>query len=164
MRFVLHADRSRLRAAQGWFELGNLAEANNELMQISDASRDHPDVLKLRCQIYAKAREWAVCLELSKTIHKLTPTDPFGLLHAAESLHHLSRDREAFEVLLPGSVWFPEHAEVFLKLAEYAGRLGWEQVSRELSSRALACQGRRIVRRHLLENPEWSALGEHDPE
>lgn len=164
MRFLLHADVSRLRAAQGWFELGNLAEANDELMRMSDASRDHPEVLKLRCQIYAKAREWAVCLELSKAIQKLTPTDPFGLLHAAESLRHLSRDREAFEVLLPGLVWFPEHVEVLLRLAECAGRLGWEKESKELLSQALACQGGRSARRRALKDQELSALGEPDPE
>jgi len=36
------------KAAQGWLELGNLAEASAELERLEPQLRTHPDVLELR--------------------------------------------------------------------------------------------------------------------
>jgi hypothetical protein len=49
-------DSHYLQAAQGWLELGNPTEANEELQKITAPNRGHPDVLQLRWQIYAQAK------------------------------------------------------------------------------------------------------------
>src|SRR5690349_10510510 len=49
-------DSHHLAAAQGWLELGNHAEANNELERISPTLRAHPDALEVSWQIYAAAK------------------------------------------------------------------------------------------------------------
>lgn len=41
-------DSIHLNAAQGWFELGDLVSASDELEEISAKSRAHPAVLKMR--------------------------------------------------------------------------------------------------------------------
>jgi hypothetical protein len=41
-------DSHYLAAAQGWLELGNHFEANEELERITPAMRVHPDVLEIR--------------------------------------------------------------------------------------------------------------------
>ena len=46
-----------LEAAQGWLELGNHEEANEELELIDAPLRSHPDVLEARWGIYAKGQE-----------------------------------------------------------------------------------------------------------
>jgi hypothetical protein len=49
------ADHHHLQAAQGWLELGNHTEANEELERITPLNRAHPDVLQVRWRIYAAA-------------------------------------------------------------------------------------------------------------
>lgn len=51
-------DSIHLEAAEGWVELGNHLEANEELEQITSENRAHPAVLEVRWQIYAKAENW----------------------------------------------------------------------------------------------------------
>ena len=46
-------DSIHLKAAEGWLELGNQPEANEELEKIAPELRVHPDVLEIRWQIYA---------------------------------------------------------------------------------------------------------------
>jgi hypothetical protein len=46
-------DSLHLQAAQGWLELGNHIEANEELERIAQQLRAQPDVLKLRWEVYA---------------------------------------------------------------------------------------------------------------
>jgi hypothetical protein len=51
-------DSTHLQAAEGWLELGNPLEANEELEKITPELRPQPDVLRVRWQIYAAAKEW----------------------------------------------------------------------------------------------------------
>ena len=53
---MLSPDLRHLQAAQGWLELGNHLEANEELENITPKYRAHLAVLELRWQIYAKAQ------------------------------------------------------------------------------------------------------------
>jgi hypothetical protein len=55
---VTPRDHHHLRAAQGWLELGNWLEANAELENITPQQRAHPDVLRLRVEIYSAADKW----------------------------------------------------------------------------------------------------------
>ena len=48
-------DARHLLAAEGWIGLRDFAAANDELEQITAASRSHPDVLQLRWHVYANA-------------------------------------------------------------------------------------------------------------
>jgi Tfp pilus assembly protein PilF len=50
-------DSLHLQAAQGWLELGNHAEAEAELDNITASSREHPDVINVRWGIYAAAKK-----------------------------------------------------------------------------------------------------------
>ena len=60
-----------LEAAQGWLELGNHEEANEELELIDAPLRSHPDVLEVRWGIYAKVKNWEACLDIGKAMVKL---------------------------------------------------------------------------------------------
>jgi hypothetical protein len=42
------SDQRQLEAAEGWLELGNWYEANEELERISPEKRAHPFVLRVR--------------------------------------------------------------------------------------------------------------------
>src|SRR6266478_4090747 len=57
-RKLPHPDSLHVLAAQGWLELGNHQEADEELEKIAVSLRSHPDVLEVLWQIYAKAQKW----------------------------------------------------------------------------------------------------------
>src|SRR5580765_6856866 len=65
-RKLPHPDSLHVLAAQGWLELGNHLEANEELEKIAASLRSHPDVLEVRWPISAKAGKWEVCLDLAQ--------------------------------------------------------------------------------------------------
>ena len=68
-------DQRRLEAAEGWIELGNWREANQELENISARNRAHPDVLRVRWTIYCEAGKWEGAYEIAQTISYLVPND-----------------------------------------------------------------------------------------
>ncbi len=80
-------DTLHLQAAQGWIELGNHLEANEELEKITAQLRAHPEVLKVRWEIYAAAKKWEAALDIAAAIIKLDPDDPLGWVHRSCSLH-----------------------------------------------------------------------------
>src|SRR3954471_918593 len=62
----LSAEDSRhVKAAERWLELGNHSEANEELEKVEAANRAHPEVLFLRWEIYARARQWKACEDIA---------------------------------------------------------------------------------------------------
>lgn len=91
-----------LRAAQGWLELGNHAEAKQELERIAPDLRAHPAVLEVRWEICAKAKQWDVALEIASSLVRVVPDHPLGWVHRFFCLHELERTAEACGHLLPG--------------------------------------------------------------
>ena len=61
-------DRTHLHAAEGWLELGNLLEANEELDKITPALRAHPDVLAVRYNVFARGNKWDGCLAIAEAL------------------------------------------------------------------------------------------------
>jgi len=64
-------DQRHLEAAEGWIELGNHLEANEELQSITPENRAHPAVLEVRWQIYAKAKKWEAALDIASALIQL---------------------------------------------------------------------------------------------
>ncbi len=92
------ADQRYLDAAQGWLGLGDWREANEELEQITAALRAHPDVLRVRYDVYAAAKKWEMAAEIAQALCILVPNNPFGCVHLAFSLHEIRRTKEAWDV------------------------------------------------------------------
>lgn len=66
-------DTHHLLAADGWLELGNFQEANEELDKIILDFRTHPVVLSVRYEIYAKSKKWDEAAEIAGALVKLIP-------------------------------------------------------------------------------------------
>lgn len=76
-------DSFYLRAAEGWFELGDMVSAFNELDEISPMERAHPAVLSMRYEIYAKAGKWDVAAEIAEAIIGILPDEAESWLNLA---------------------------------------------------------------------------------
>ena len=116
-------DSIHLKAAEGWLELGNHLEANEELENISPRFRVHPHVLEIRWQIYAIEKKWEACADIAETIIKLAPEDHHGWIHRSFALHELKRTEKAFENLLPIADKFSKIWTIPYNLACYCSQL-----------------------------------------
>ena len=116
-------DTIYLQAAQGWLELGNHVEADEELDQITPQHRAHPDVLQLRWQIKATAGRWDACLDIATALAKTAPERRSGWVFQAVSLQRLERAGEARNVLLLVIDRFGPNATIPYYLACFCCRL-----------------------------------------
>ena len=155
-------DRQHLDAAQGWLELGNHIEADAELDRIHPERRGHPDVLEVRWQIYARAKQWKTCVDIGAAIVQLAPDRPFGWIHRSYALHELKRTQEALDSLLPVADRFPEVWTIPYNLACYCAQLGRLDECREWFKKAMTVD-EQTVRRAALDDPDlkplWESLG-----
>ncbi len=119
-----HPDFHHLLAAQGWLELGNHLEANEELEMIAPELRAHPDVLQTRWHVFSAAKRWDACLEIGIALTTLVPKNPPSWCSRATALHSLGRTPVAREVLLEGVDVAGENWLMFYELARYCCLLG----------------------------------------
>jgi predicted Zn-dependent protease len=156
-------DSIHLKAAEGWLELGNHVEANEELEKISPTLRVHPDVLELRWQIYAKEKKWEACVNIARAIAKLAPSYPNGWIHWAYSLHELKRTQEAKAVLLPVVDKFPKESLMRYNLACYDCQLGNLKEARRWLEMAFDTGDSKRLKLMALDDPDlepmWKNIG-----
>jgi tetratricopeptide (TPR) repeat protein len=131
-------DQQHLSAAQGWIELGNLAEARRELDSLSPAAAAQPDALEGWWQFHAAAREWEAALAAAARLIKLDPERCSGHIHLSFSLHELKRTQEAWDQLLPAAARFPGVSTIPYNLACYACQLGHLKEARQWLTLALS--------------------------
>src|SRR5260370_25500296 len=118
------SDRLHLKAAQGWLELGNWLEANNELDCITPRLRAHPDVLSIRWFICSKAGNWELALEIARALAEADPEDSFGAVRLGWTLDALNRVQEVYDLLAAAAPRFPEDYRLHYDLACYCCKLG----------------------------------------
>lgn len=157
-------DRRHLNAAEGWLELGNVLEANEELERITPEMRAHPDVLCLRWQVHAEAKKWEMAAEVARGISNIVPDSPFGWLHWAYSLHELKRTKEAYEVVNSVVAKFPDEYMMRYNLACYSCQLGKLKEAMAWLEKAIDLAGKKDIRTMALDDPDleplWRDIGE----
>jgi tetratricopeptide (TPR) repeat protein len=153
-------DVHHLRAAQGWLELGNDQEALAELERVAPALRDHPDVLELRWQVLAQARDWDASLGIAVEIVKQVPERLFGWLHRAYSMRRASGGglKLALDALLPAVERFPEEPIVPYNLACYTCQMGDLAEARSWLAKAFAAGETGELKRMALHDPDLKPL------
>jgi hypothetical protein len=134
------SDIHRLRAAEGWFELGDDGEALLELDGISLPEKNHPAVLDLRFQIFANKGEWDACREIAELITREAPASAAGWLHLAYAARRATGGsvQAAFSILHPVAETFPNEPTIPYNLACYLCQLGRLPEAREWLKRAFA--------------------------
>ena len=158
-----HPDNQHLEAAEGWFELGNHLEANEELEQISPQLRAHPFVLEMRYKIYSEAKKWEGAAEIARTMSVMLPDNSWGFIHYAFCLHELKRTKEAYAVLIPVADKFLD-GTIRYNLACYSCQLGNLKESMQWLELAIDLSGKKDVRLMALDDPDleslWNQIGE----
>ena len=152
-----------LQAAQGWFELGDHLEANEELEQMSPQNHAHPAVLEVRWAIYAAAKKWEAALNITTTFIQLAPEHPFGWLHRSFALHELNRTAEARDNLLTVLDRFPGESVLRYNVACYECQLGRLEQAKHWLEKAFKMGNPRRMKLAALEDPDleplWKEIG-----
>jgi predicted Zn-dependent protease len=161
-------DQHHLVAAQGWVELGNDLEANEELEQITPSNRAHPAVLEVRWQIYAKAKKWDAALDIASALAQMVPEEPLGWVHRSYCLHEMKKTEEARDNLLRVVDKFPNDPIMRYNLACYECQLGRVEQAKNWLEKAFKLGGRKRIKLMALEDPDleplWQQMGKtHTP-
>jgi predicted Zn-dependent protease len=158
------SDSRHLNAAEGWLELGNWQEANEELERITPEMRAHPTVLRVRWGIYAEAEKWEMAAEVARGISVLLPGNSWGWLQWAYSLHVLKRTDEARSVLISVVDKFPDQDMMSYNLACYCCQLGRLKEAMHWIGKAIDLAGKKDIRLTALDDPDleplWSQISE----
>jgi tetratricopeptide (TPR) repeat protein len=156
-------DTHHLLAAQGWLELGNHLEANEELEKITASLRAHPAVLAVRWEIYVTAKKWEAAVDIAAAIIQLDPEDPVGWVHRSYALHELKRTAEARDNLLRVVDKFPISATMRYNLACYECQLGRLEQSKNWLEKAFEVGDATQIKLMALEDPDleplWKNIG-----
>ena len=159
-----HPDNKYLDAAEGWLELGNWKEANEELENITPQLRAHPFVLEVRYKIFEAAGRWDGAVEIARTMSKSLPDNPWGYFHLAFSLHELKRTQEAYDALKPVVDKFPKEHLMRYNLACYSCQLGKLKEAFGWIVKAIDLAGKKDIRLMALDDPDleplWIKIGE----
>ena len=157
-------DSHYLEAAVGWLDLGNWLEANEDIERITPTNKAHPDVLQVRCKIYAAAEKWEYLAEVGNALCTMLPDLSFGPVHLSHALRMLNRPREGRDALLPVADKFPDDWRIPFHLSCCCCRLGELKASLEWLTRAMDVAGKIDIRMKALEEPDlepmWLDIGE----
>jgi tetratricopeptide (TPR) repeat protein len=154
-------DAHFLSAAEGWIELGNHHEAFEELECITPQLRAHPDVLKLRWEIYAKAKHWFAAMNVASGLVSLLPNEVEGWIHRSFALHELKRTAEARDLLQPAVAKFPKDATIPYNLACYETQLGNLAQGKDWLEKAFALAPSGALKLESLQDPDIEPLWQH---
>lgn len=156
-------DQRHLEAAEGWIELGNHLEANEELENITPENRAHPAVLEVRWQIYAKVKKWEAALDIASALIQLLPELPLGYVHRSYSLHEMKRTEEARDNLLRVVHKFPKNPIMRYNLACYECQLERLGQAKNWLEKAFEIGDSKKIKLMALDDPDleplWKEIG-----
>jgi len=152
------ADQHRLRAAEGWLDLGNATEALAELDSLSAEVLGHPDVLNVRWQICRKAKQWETCYQVATRFTQVAPNDPRAWTSLAQTLYHTARVPEAYDLATSKITKFPKYWPLYYDAACYACLTGRLQQARQFLQLASALGDESEVKQLAAHDPDLDAL------
>jgi tetratricopeptide (TPR) repeat protein len=155
-------DSHYVRAAEGWIELGNPAEAAAELDRVSPESRLHPAVLHMRCRVGMVRKDWPEVVNSCLALGQMQPDEPEWTVRLANALFFMGRTVEAREAALPAIHRFPTHAILQYNLACYECQLGNFEDSRVWLDRSFALK--KELRDFALKDPDLAPYWRHFPQ
>ena len=119
MRPPSQAIAAIIQSAEGWLELGDVAEALRELEKIP-SSACNLAVLRLRYTAFAMINQWQAALLVAEVAVQLYPSAPEPWLWRAEAIRATTGSAEkACASLLPAVQLFPDNTAVEKALIGY---------------------------------------------
>ena len=155
-------DQHHLTVAEGYVELGMMAEGNDELESLSPEVRRAPEVLSLRAQIYSKLKKWDLLQIVAKQLALDDAENPQWHILWASATRRADCIEAARLILLTAIERHPQSAVMHYNLACYECQLGDLEVANARLRHAFKLDPK--LRVHALDDedlrPLWDSLGE----
>lgn len=122
---------------------GRSLEAGIKIERISPDMRTHPDVLKLRYEIFRHEHRWHAAFDTAVAYSKKRPDDVEGWIGQAICLHEMKLSQRALNTLLHIVDRFPTSEEIPFYISSFTCELGrLEQAKRWLFKALELCKNR----------------------
>ena len=153
-------DSHHLLAAQGWAELGNFAEADAELREISPALRTHPHVLASRLDVYSRSKRWDLAAEVGGMLVEGLPGNVGTWISLAYAVRRKTGGGipQAREILTKALQLFPSEFLIVYNLACYDCQLGHPVTAMEWFKLALMLGPQKEIKEMALADSDLQPL------
>jgi tetratricopeptide (TPR) repeat protein len=122
--FFAVLSKRRLSYAQGYLELGMLAEAGAELDRITGPEAGRSEVLAVRLAVYQEQQNWAAARETASELVRRNPAAAATWVTWAYATRRAASLEAAEEILLQGEDLHPREPTIKFNLACYACQRG----------------------------------------
>jgi tetratricopeptide (TPR) repeat protein len=163
-------DQRRIEAAEGWIGLNSPGEALNELDEITPQHQVHPNVLKLRWQIYTKLEKHDAAFAIAHGLTRILAQDPEAFIWRSYSARRMQRGglERAMDLLLEVVNTFPDEPILPFNLACYNAQLGkftearnWLVIALQVAERSGSLDYWKLEARNDIDlKPLWNAASE----
>ncbi len=147
-----------LEWARECLKSGRSLEAGMKLERISPELRKHPEVLKLRYEIYKQEKRWHAALDAAQDYSEMVPTDVAGWLGQAVCLHEMKLSQRALNMLLKVVDRFPDNAMIPYYIALFTTELGRLEQARKWLFQALEIGEKAKLISHALNESDMEPL------
>jgi hypothetical protein len=155
------SDLHHLKAAVGWLELGDAAEALGELDEMTPEIQEHPDVLEARWLALARLHRWEAAAKAARALIGVAPQRSSGWLHHAYALRRAPNGGllAAFNALAPVADKFPEEATIPYNLACYTCQMQRDTAeTMNWLEQAIKSGGRKEILAMAMKDPDLKPL------
>lgn len=159
-------DGHYLNAAIGWLGLGDCEEAQRELDRISPESGTHPDVMRVRAEIYGRHAQWDKVAEAAQRLREISPEEAQLWITLAYATRRMPGGgiEDAKKILLDAYRRFPKEPIIAYNLACYECQLGDVATARAWLSQAMHLGDVKSMRSMALADsdlePMWEEIRE----
>jgi Flp pilus assembly protein TadD len=126
-----------LRASLGFLELGDPDAAWEELEAIPAEERAHPDVLRMRVQVYRAKERWMEMAEIARHLTEVEPGQPSHWTDRAWAERRHKGIALAEKTLLEALTRFPNDGNIYYNLACYSAVDGRTEEAKSLLGKAI---------------------------
>lgn len=144
--------KRRISHAQGYLELGLLAEAAAELDHITGSDAQSTEVLAVRLALWHEQKDWPAVRDLARELVQRNPTEPAMWITWAYATRRADSLEDAEKILLEAEKLHPAEPTIHFNLGCYACQRG------DLAS------AKRRVQSAITLDARFAAAAETDPD
>jgi hypothetical protein len=148
--------KRRLSHAQGYLELGMIAEAEAELARIPLAEHDGLEVISVRMAILQEQQHWPALRDLAGAFVRRSPGEPSGWVTWAYATRRAESLEAAEKILLEAEKLHPAEPTIQFNLGCYACQRGDLEVARQRVDSAIAIDAKFAV--NAAKDPDLAPL------
>ena len=132
---------NHVEIARGYFELGMIEDAFEELENLGEEAADMMEVIRLKADMLIEQKLWNDAFQMSQRLCESEPRGVQGYIHAAYCLHEMKRTSDACDLLLAGPPHLRDEPVWLYNLGCYLAVLGKNEEASEYLEQSFEIDG-----------------------